>query len=41
MKHYKVIKRNGSEEDVDILKIKKVIQWATKGLGDNRLDMES
>ncbi len=36
-----VIKRDGRKEEYDINKIKKVIEWATKGLGVNPLVLES
>lgn len=41
MKTYKVIKRNGEVENLDILKIKRVIQNATMGLKTNPLVLES
>lgn len=41
MKKYKVIKRNGETETLDVTKIKKVIQWATLGLPVNSLELES
>lgn len=41
MKKYKVIKRNGETETLDVSKIKKVIQWATLGLPVNSLELES